>query len=726
MKNDNTPTFTIALAGNPNCGKTAVFNLLTGSHQRVGNWPGVTVEKKSGVYTFDHNTIEVVDLPGVYSLSVQESAASIDECIACEYLIEQPVDCIVNIVDGAQLERNLYLTLQLLEMRIPMILVVNMMDIVASRGIALDLKKLQKILNCPVVAMSANRGEGLDQLRKKIDAMSKNPAPSNWQLPLPEKIEQAVLCLKQAIVEQADPHLMKRSDWLASALLSDDFYAKKQAGETLKKIATQYTSFEEDTDILIADARYDFISHLIEKIMTLKKTTRHTITQFIDRIVLNRWLGIPVFLFMMYCMFLFAINLGGAFQDFFDIASQTIFMSGVAHVFMQLHMTPWFIAIIANGIGKGINTTLTFIPVLGAMFFFMSFLEDSGYMSRAAFVMDRGMQALGLPGKSFVPMIVGLGCNVPAVMGARTLSNPRDRILTIMMMPFMSCSARLAIFSVFVAAFFKTGGQDIIFLLYITGITAAILTGLLLRKTILIGTSSPLIMELPPYHLPKFTTLCQQSWRRLKGFLWRAGRVIVPVCMLIGALNSISVDGKLIQKNTPQQKSILSIIGRTITPVLTPMGIEKNNWPATVGLVTGILAKEVVIGTLNTLYSQVGHLTQTADNHFYFWRGLRAAIMSIPNNFIQLKNAFANPLVASEPPADMNHAVYGVMAKYFHGKLGAFCYLLFILLYFPCIATMATMRRELNFRWALFSVCWSTGLAYVLAVSVYQVGNLFL
>ena len=662
---------TVALAGNPNCGKTALFNLLTGSRQRVGNWPGVTVEKKSGALILKNDIIEIIDLPGIYSLSMDESSASIDERIAYDYLTTTSPDCVINIVDGAHLERNLYLTSQLLEMHIPMIVVVNMMDIVLKRGIALDLKKMQKKLGCVVVAMSANSGQGLEQLKIAILQMKENSAAPTWKLLSPKQL--------QSLQE----------------------------------------THREDADIVMADARYGWVTDITDQITTHAPFSKKNSTQWIDRIVLNRFLGIPLFLFVMYFMFLFAINLGGAFQDFFDISSQTIFIHGIAYLLSLLHASPWFIAIIANGVGKGINTTLTFIPVLGAMFFFMSFLEDSGYMARAAFVVDRAMRALGLPGKSFVPMIVGLGCNVPAVMGARTLSNPRDRILTVMMMPFMSCGARLAIFSVFVAAFFKTGGQDIIFVLYLIGIFMAVLTGFLLRMTVLKGETWPLIMELPSYHLPKLSVLCRQTWQRLKGFIFRAGRVIVPVCVLIGALNSISVSGKLITPAS-HQSSLLSVVGREVTPILSPMGVEKENWPATVGLVTGILAKEVVIGTLNTLYSQVGHITQASSSQFQLWGGLHDAMISIPKNLAGLASAFANPLVASEPPSDMNHAVYGVMAKFFNGKLGAFCYLLFILLYFPCVATMATMRRELSFRWAIFSVCWSTGLAYVTATLVYQ------
>ncbi|EKD44912.1 MAG: hypothetical protein ACD_70C00171G0001, partial [uncultured bacterium] len=320
---------TVALAGNPNCGKTALFNLLTGSRQRVGNWPGVTVEKKSGALILKNDIIEIIDLPGIYSLSMDESSASIDERIAYDYLTTTSPDCVINIVDGAHLERNLYLTSQLLEMHIPMIVVVNMMDIVLKRGIALDLKKMQKKLGCVVVAMSANSGQGLEQLKIAILQMKENSAAPTWKLLSPKQL--------QSLQE----------------------------------------THREDADIVMADARYGWVTDITDQITTHAPFSKKNSTQWIDRIVLNRFLGIPLFLFVMYFMFLFAINLGGAFQDFFDISSQTIFIHGIAYLLSLLHASPWFIAIIANGVGKGINTTLTFIPVLGAMFFFMSFLEDS-------------------------------------------------------------------------------------------------------------------------------------------------------------------------------------------------------------------------------------------------------------------------------------------------------------------------------------------------------------
>lgn len=694
------------LVGNPNCGKTAVFNALTGSRQRVGNWPGVTVEKKSGIFEHQQTGVKVVDLPGIYSTNVSSDSGAIDEQITCQYLLSGKADLIVNVLDASNLERNLYLTLQLLEMKIPMILAVNMMDVVKRRGFALQVAQLSEMLDCPVVELVARRKQGIQELKK---VMVQTRKISQFKLPIPDVLEKSIQRLNQ-------------SPWFAMRLLEKDYLAARHVDEnTLAAVAYESHLIEEklkkEPDVILATARYQVIRNLISAVVIRKPTTKKTITQWIDRLVLHRFLGIPIFLGVMYLMFLFAINIGGAFQDFFDISSATIFVDGLARVLSYCHFPAWLTAVLANGVGKGINTTITFIPVIGGMFLFLAFLEDSGYMARAAFVMDRLMYALGLPGKAFVPMIVGFGCNVPAVMGARTLENRRDRVLTVMMMPFMSCGARLAIFAVFASAFFHRGGALIIFALYLVGILIAILTGLVLRKTVLPGKPAPLVMELPPYHLPRWTALWRHMWHRLKNFLTRASRVIIPVCIILGVLNSINLHGKLTTENN--QSSLLASVGRVITPVFAPMGIQQNNWPATVGLTTGILAKEVVVGTLNTLYSQQSNVVQQAAT-FDFKQSLKDAVISIPKNLAGLGDAFKNPITASEAPHDMGQAAYGVMSSAFAGKIGAFAYLLFVLLYFPCVSTMAAMRREIGGHWALFSVLWSTGLAYALSVMTYQ------
>lgn len=711
---------TIALAGNPNCGKTTLFNALTGANQRVGNWPGVTVDQKSGQFVAQGMTIATIDLPGVYSLTLACATSAIDERIACDYLLAREADLVVNVVDASNLERHLYLTTQLIEMGMPVIVALNMMDMAAERQINIDTAQLARQLGCPVIALSASKGEGIAALKQAVACCT--PQAPATRIPYPAVIEQAIATLAAA---SQDPVARLR----AIRLLENDACVMQSASAALQQQAINeqtrvQQALEEDCDILLADARYQFIHQVLAASLARGTVIKPNWTSRIDKIVLNRVLGIPFFLMVMYALFFFAINIGGAFQDFFDISSQTIFVDGFASLLTYIGSPAWLTVLLANGIGKGINTTITFVPVIGAMFLFLSFLEDSGYMARAAFVVDRFMRALGLPGKAFVPMIVGFGCNVPSVMGARTLENKRDRILTIMMAPFMSCGARLAIFAVFTAAFFPRGGQNIIFALYLIGIAMAVLTGFILRTTVLKGEPSPLVMELPVYHVPGFTTISRHAWQRLKSFIVRAGRLIVPICILIGALNSLNMDGTM-NTGDGDAHSLLSLVGQWATIIFQPMGIHTDNWPATVGLVTGILAKEVVIGTLNTLYTQVGHFVTTGADSFQFLAGIKQAFMSIPENFAQLGHAFSNPVLAKAPVDQLSQRVYGLMYQKFDGQAGAFAYLLFVLLYFPCVSTTAAMLRELHRGWAIFSALWMTGVAYGAAVLFYQAATWF-
>jgi len=722
---------TIALVGNPNCGKTTLFNALTGSHQQIGNWPGVTVERKSGFFTHQDLSFEVVDLPGVYSLTVSSETAAIDESLACQYILQQEADVIVNILDGSNLERHLYLTTQLLEMGVPLVVVVNMMDMAETRGFHLQLDLLSATLGCPVLPVQANNGKGLEALKKQLmTVVVSKKTSSPFTVPYVDPIPQAIKELAALI--RSLPNQKKigiSSEWLASGLLENNLYAQKQvSSELLPSVAHFQQQIrevqKEDPDILLADGRYRCIHKIISSCVSQSKPKSSTRwTARLDKIILNRVLGLPIFLAVMYCLFFFAISVGGAFQDFFDIASNTLFVDGFGHLLTELGLPQALVVLLASGVGKGLNTTFTFIPVIGALFLFLSFLEDSGYMARAAFVVDRLMRVFGLPGKAFVPMIVGFGCNVPAVMAARTLENKRDRILTIMMSPFMSCGARLAIYAVFTAVFFPTSASWIVFALYLIGILMAVLTGLILRQTVLRGQPAPLVMELPAYHFPKVRTLLMHAWQRLQTFIFRAGKLIVPICVLISVLNLVNLDGTFNQ-GEGSASSVLSALGRFVTPLFSPMGIHQDNWPATVGLVTGILAKEVVIGTLNALYSQMASITALSSGYLHLGEGLRAALMSIPANLSQLGQVVAHPFSSAAASAHtLNQSTYGLLYQRFDGKIGAFSYLLFVLLYFPCVSTTAVMLRELHYRWAIFSIFWMTAVAYGTAVAFYQIAT---
>ncbi len=717
----------IALIGNPNTGKSTLFNVLTGSTQKVGNWPGVTVDKKTGSFHYDSGEFQITDLPGTYNLSQSTHQISLDETIAINFLLSEPIDCILNIVDATNLERNLFLTTQLRELEIPIIIVLNMTDLLDKAGTVIDLEKLSDAFKCPVVKISANKKNGLNELKKTI-YMTLDKKVMSSPITYPPVMMEAIAEIKKSL----DQGHGKRARFLAIHLLEQ--YAAPhptplpQVGEGVKSeiIETWQQRIEkelhDEADIILVDHRYQFIHEVKQKCIEKNRQTKKTLTSYLDKIVLNRFLGMPIFLAVMYCLFLFAINIGGAFQDFFDIASNTIFVDGLSNLLMACHTPFWLTAVLTAGIGKGINTTITFIPIIGCMFLFLSFLEGCGYMTRAAFVVDRLMQAMGLPGKSFVPLIVGFGCNVPAIMAARTLENRRDRILTILMTPFMSCGARLAIYAVFTAAFFPKGGQNVVFSLYLIGIIMAILTGFILRKTLLTGQASPLIMEMPAYHLPTFKNLLFQTWHRLNKFLMKAGKVIVPVCILIGTLNAITIHGEINQGNL-QDPSVLAAIGQTITPIFSPMGIAQNNWPATVGILTGTLAKEVVVGSLNTLYTQAAHLQLQAPPAFHFWASLKEAFQSIPDNLKGLAGSLGNPVLASAPTQSLSQSVYGEMYVLFGGQAAAYAYLLFILLYFPCVSATAAVLRELNRGWTIFAVLWTTGLAYGMATLFYQIAT---
>ncbi|MCF6775453.1 Fe(2+) transporter permease subunit FeoB [Thiotrichales bacterium 19X7-9] len=704
----------IAIVGNPNCGKTTIFNALTGARQKVGNWSGVTVDKKSGFFEVAGETFELVDLPGLYSLTISDSG-SIDERIACEFILNEKPDLVINVVDVANLERNLYLTTQLLELNVPLVIAANMIDVAKSKNIVIDYNEFEKTVNAQVIPVIGRKKVGIDALKSAVTKFDNQSDAQAISLNYP-KLDNTIDHLKALL-----PKHSNNKAWFWFKLLENDLYAVEQLSEDEKNAFKAYT-LDKQLNINLASERYSWIQNIYQSISQHRDIKRHRLTEWFDKIAMNKYLGLPLFFFIMYLMFEFSIGLGTAINPLFDDASAIIFVQGTAHLGNYLGLPGWLVAVLANGVGLGINTVLGFIPQIGCLFLFLSFLEDSGYMARAAFVMDRLMQAIGLPGKAFVPLIVGFGCNVPSVMASRTLESRRDRLLTIMMAPFMSCGARLAIFAVFAAAFFPSGGGLIVFLLYIIGIAAAIITGLLIKWLILKGENQPFIMELPVYHLPNAKSIVIHAWRRLKGFVIRAGKVIIPICILIGTLNSITTDGKINMDGL--RASILSEIGRTITPVFYPIGISDANWPATVGLITGTLAKEVVVGTLNTLYSQNSNNLPSETDDFNLWQELKGTAFSTLDNLTNIGESFKNPFIANEGDKDISNSSMGEMVKQFSSMPAVFAYLLFVLLYVPCVATIGAMSREASHSWAWLSVLWSTTIAYVAAVFAYQIPQL--
>lgn len=668
---------TIALVGNPNSGKTTLFNAFTGTHQRIGNWPGVTVERKTGHYSHGSVVIGVEDLPGTYS--VEPMGDAIDEKIASASIAGDygKLDALVNVVDASSLARGLYLTTELLERGQPVVVALNMMDVADSHGVHIDSFKLANLLGCPVVPIVASREEGIGPLKDAIDSVTRR-APDE----------------------------------------ADKFTNANAAASAVAEAPTK--SFANPND------RYNHIDELLSQCMR-STPVRRTVTDRIDSIVLNRFVAFPIFLAVMYLMFMFSINVGSAFIEFFDLMGSVLFVEGPRQLLAYVGIPDWITLFLADGIGGGVQLVGTFIPVIGCLFLALSFLEDSGYMGRVAFIVDRLLKRLGLPGKSFVPLIVGFGCNVPAVMATRTLDNQPDRILTTIMAPYMSCGARLTVYALFATAFFPSNGQNIVFALYLFGIVVAILSAMVVRKHLLPGGQSPFLLELPAYHLPTLKGLLLQTWQRLKGFVMRAGKAIVLVVIVLNVVNSVGTDGSF--GNQDSEKSALSAIGRTLTPLFRPMGISDDNWPATVGIFTGIFAKEVVVGTLNALYTP-DPSGVTVD----LLATVNAALQSIPDNLARLGDQFADPLgIGVGEITDIEAAVaeqnvalttIGAMQNLFDGQLGAFSYLLFILLYMPCVATIGVIFKELGAFWATFSTGWSVIVAYASAVLCYQLGHL--
>ncbi|MGR9114558.1 MAG: Fe(2+) transporter permease subunit FeoB [Gammaproteobacteria bacterium] len=726
--------FTVGVVGNPNCGKTTLFNMLTGARQHVGNWPGVTVEKKTGEYYFDNKTIQLVDLPGTYSLEAADDQVSLDEKVARDYVASKEADLIINIVDASNIERNLYLTTQLLEMRVPMIVALNMMDAAERRGLAIDIAGLSATLECPVIPISASIGEGILELKEQINIASVNHPIPSLNIQYDQALEQAISELSPFLSSSARRHNCDLR-WLAVRLLEDDTLAKRLAGPEQNQRVHDLQRWveaetDEEIDILAADARYGFVNQLARQCVTKLTELSRSTTDIIDFVVLNRFLGIPIFLLVMYLMFMFTINIGSAFIDFFDQLVGAFLVDGLTQALTAMGWPEWLIVLVANGIGGGVQVVATFIPIVGFLFMFLSALEDSGYMARAAFVMDRFMRMIGLPGKSFVPMIVGFGCNVPAIMATRTLENPRDRILTNLMNPFMSCGARLPVYALFAAAFFPVGGQNLVFGLYFVGIAVAVITGLIMRHTLFKGESAPFIMELPAYHLPRVRGVLLRTWDRLKTFILNAGKVIVPMVLVLNFLNAMGTDGSFGQENS--DRSVLSEIGRGLTPAFKPMGIDNDNWPATVGIFTGVLAKEAVVGTLDALYGQMAANTaQNAEPEgFDLGAAIAGAFQTIPDNLIAVADNLLDPLgldignvsdiEAASAEQEVNSGTFAAMRLSFDGQAGAFAYLLFILLYAPCVAATAAIYRETNLGWTMFVVSWTTGIAYMTATIFYQ------
>jgi ferrous iron transport protein B len=726
-----TATPLVLLVGNPNCGKSTLFNAITGGNRAVGNWAGVTVDSGMGSFEQSGRTIDLIDLPGVYSLA----PSTVDEQVTRDAVAAGDATLLVNVLDASNLERNLYLTMQLAELGIPMLVVLNMGDTAAEAGITVDPAALSQQLACPVVEVCASRRTGIEALRAAIAAAAANPAipghATTFEPVVADAVDQLAAALPTDLVAPAPAR------WAATRLLEFDAAIEERCPASVLELRDELaTSVElelgEEVDILVADARYERIAQLAEACVHRRGRIGASRTERIDRIALHpRW-GIPVFLGVMYVMFLLTITFGSAFIDLFDQLGALLFVELPANVMYAIGLPEGLVVLLANGIGGGLQSVATFIPPVGIMFLCLRFLEESGYMARAAFVMDRFMRRLGLPGKAFVPMIVGFGCNVPAIMGARTLERERDRKLAVALNPFMSCGARLPVYALFAASFFPSSGQMVVFVLYLLGIAVAVMTGLILKGTVLKGELTPFVMELPPYHRPQLGSVLRGAWSRLRSFLVGAGKLIVPVVAALTLLGSMGTDGTFGHDNADD--SVLSSIGRALTPAFEPMGIQQDNWQATVGIFTGIFAKEAVVGTLNALYSQAdGGEAPPAEEPLDPAASIGAAFATVPANLVDATRSMVDPMGLSvgtveDPQAaaaeqGVDERTYDAMVARFDGQAGAFAYLLFVLLYLPCVAATAAIYRETGRNWAIFVGCWTTGLAFMAATIFYQLAR---
>ncbi len=625
-------TLTAALIGDPNTGKSTFFNAWTGLRQVTGNWPGVTVEKLTGDVSLPTGeTLTVVDLPGIYSLH----AVSEDERVATNYVRRAAPDVIINIVDAVNLERNLYLTLALMELGKPMVIVLSMTDILERQGFRVNMVALSQRLGIPVISAHVQRRATRVALERAVlEALATKQ--HLVQVAYPDALQQAL----QRAHHEGEPafHAIHRLEGIlpgAEAIIDD---VEQSLGTT--------------PDVLIADARYAKIAELTHGIVRQVGHARTEVGRTLDRFVLNRWLGVPIFLGVMYLLFWVTQVVGGCFIDFFDGVGDALFVTGLGNLLTLWGAPQWAITLLADGLGTGVQTVMTFIPPVFFIFLGLSLLEDSGYMARAAYVMDRVMRLLGLPGSAFVPMLVGFGCTVPAIMATRTLSNRRDRLLTIFMTPFMSCGARLPVYALFGAAFFGIASGTMVFAIYLCGILLAVLTGILLKHTLFVGEPAPFILELPLYHIPRLTSVFKQAWERLQRFLFRAGQVLVVMVLLLSLCDKITLPNPYTK--SAEKVSVIELVGRTIAPVFVPMGLSQENWQGSVALIVGLFAKEQVISSLNTLYAieapavkndgaEAESLTWSHARH-QLTRGLLDACATIPLAIGDLLDKLFDPL----------------------------------------------------------------------------------
>ena len=661
----------IGLAGNPNVGKTTLFNNLTGLNQHVGNWPGKTVEKAEGHYNYNNNRVDVIDLPGNYALS----AHSIEEIVSRDFIVDEDSDVIVNIIDASNLERNLYLTVQMMELGANLVVALNMNKFAQDKGYTIDAKKLSDLLGVPVVEIEANSKIGKDQLLKTIEEAAKNPVNTVNRLSYGPELFDHLNELQTAIEE--DKNLSDvPSRWIAVKLLEDDELILDRIEDsskrnnilnTTEKVKKHFKDiYNESSEEVIANARYAYIEGLLKEVLTKPATEKKTLTDKIDSIVTNRLLGFPIFLIIMYLMFQITFTVAAPFQDMID-EGFGILGEMVATSLGDGMLTSF----IVDGIIGGVGGVLVFLPQIILLFLIISFLEDSGYLARAAFVMDKVMHSLvGLHGKAFIPMILGFGCGIPGIMATRTMENEKDRLITMLIVPFMSCTARMPVYLLLVGAFFAAADQtNVIFSLYVLGIIVAIIVAFILRKTLFDDMDAPFVMELPDYKLPTLRGILMHTAEKSWGFVRKAGTIILAAAIIVWILSSFPAGVEY-----GSQESAIGMIGTAVAPVFAPLGF--GSWQPAVALIFGLVAKEVVVGTFSSLFG------------------------------------------VAEEGAGIAAAMHGIFTP-----LTAYVFMVFVLLYIPCFAALGTIKQETGgWKWPLIMSATTLITAYVVAFIVYMVG----
>lgn len=667
---------TVALTGNPNSGKTTLFNKLTGSNQYVGNWPGVTVEKKEGTLNRVGQAFKIVDLPGIYSLSPY----SPEEVVTRDYILDDRPDVIINIIDGTNIERNLYLTLSIIELGRPVVVAVNMIDEVNSGGGNIDCAALEAEIGIPFVPISARNGENIEAL---IDAISKPVKVIDNIHKIYNADAQKAITEVELLIKNRSNDLGLPVTWTAVKLLENDMriHERLNTNKALKseinRIAEVFESSSRlgDRETMLADARYKYITRLVA--LHVVKGVKHgdyTLSDKIDVFLTNKFLAIPIFLSAMALVFYMTFGpVGTFFSDAVDILINDIISGSLSQLFVHLNVEAWMSSLILDGVIPGVGGVLVFLPQIAILFFFLSLLEDSGYMARAAFIMDRLFRRFGLSGKSFIPLLMGFGCSVPAIMSTRTLENESDRKMTIILTPFMSCAARWPVYALFISAFFSGNRWLIAVTIYLIGIVVAVLSGIILKNTIFKGQMAPFIMELPPYRLPTTSGTLLRLWDRVKEFLVRAGTIIFLMSVVIWFLSNFNSNLQVVDAGS----SIFAGVGKFIAPFFTPLGF--GEWRASVSLLTGLIAKEAVVATMGILYG-LGDIAENSD-------------ILIP----VIQTVFSTA--------------------------SAFSYMVFVLLYVPCVSAVAATYREMrSLKWTLFAITWQTGSAYLVAFLAYRLG----